>query len=289
MNSTLLSYQNNDEISAIMNQKFASKFKSDSDTLYYPSQPKYNIKDDISNEDKLNYLFPSFSKEKIEQIFHFNKDINLEKGIELVKEMKISDNKINEINCYKYNYPKRIAIKRNYNSLLNQTQPQIQNKFMNIMNTNNINTNRIEEVNSRNNIQEQRNLEKAKEEERKKLELKTVDQIAEELLNSKDQEDLKNYLFIQLAFLNEKNTKDKKIQEMKEQINILDTDYLSLDKCLKTICRPINKKTCELSRLENKNSELEEKIQKTRDSIKYLEFVGNLFSSIKTFKKMDLN
>ena len=298
MNTTFLSYQDNDEISSIMNKKFASKFKADADSIFYQNKPKFNIIDNTSNEEKLNYLFPSFPKEKIEQIFQNNKDTDLDKGIELITKMKISDNKINEININnnnnKYNYSNKYKLKRNYYTLLNQTPSRIQKASSNIINTNyNINfnniNNKIEEVNSRNNINEKRNIENTKGEERNKLELKTVDQIAEELLNSKDQEELKKYLFIQLLFLNEKYKKDKIFQKIKEQINLLDIDYLSLDKCQKTIPRPINKNKFKISELDNKNSELNKEIQKKKESIQFLEYIISVYFNISKIKKLDLN
>ena len=138
-------------------------------------------------------------------------------------------------------------------------------------------------------MNEKRNIENAKEEERNKLELKTVDQIAEELLNSKDQEELKKYLFIQLLFLNEKYKKDKIFQKIKEQINLLDKDYLSLVKCQKTIPRPINKKKFEISELDNKNSELKEEIKKKKESIQFLEYILSVYFNISKIKKLDLN
>ena len=301
MNTTFLSYQDNDEISSIMNKKFASKFKADADSIFYQNKPKFNIIDNTSNEEKLNYLFPSFPKEKIEQIFQNNKDTDLDKGIELITKMKISDNKINEININnnnnKYNYSNKYKLKRNYYTLLNQTPSRMQKSSSNIINTNyntnaninNINNNKIEEVNSRNNINEKRNIENTKGEERNKLELKTVDQIAEELLNSKDQEELKKYLFIQLLFLNEKYKKDKIFQKIKEQINLLDIDYLSLDKCQKTIPRPINKNKFKISELDNKNSELNKEIEKKKESIQFLEYILSLYFNISKIKKLDLN
>ena len=298
MNTTFLSYQDNDEISSIMNKKFASKFKADADSIYYQNKPKFNIIDNTPKEEKLNYLFPSFPKEKIEQIFQNNKDNDLDKGIELITKMKISDNIKNEININnsnnKYNYSNKYKLKRNYYTLLNQTPLRVQKASSNIINTNyNINfnniNNKIEEVNSRNNINEKRNIENTKGEERNKLELKTVDQIAEELLNSKDQEELKKYLFIQLLFLNEKYKKDKIFQKIKEQINLLDIDYLSLDKCQKTIPRPINKKKFEISELDNKNSELNKEIEKKKESIQFLEYILSVYFNISKIKKLDLN
>ena len=197
-------------------------------------------------------------------------------------------------NNNKYNYSNKYKLKRNYYTLLNQTPLRVQKASSNIINTNyNINfnniNNKIEEVNSRNNINEKRNIENTKGEERNKLELKTVDQIAEELLNSKDQEELKKYLFIQLLFLNEKYKKDRIFQKIKEQINLLDKDYLSLDKCQKTIPRPINKNKFKISELDNKNSELNKEIEKKKESIQFLEYIGSVYFNISKIKKLDLN
>ena len=94
MNTTFLSYQDNDEITSIMNKKFISQFKSENDPFYFPSGPKFNLvkpneeENSLSNKiDKMNYLFPSIPKEKIEPIFNTNKDLSFEKGVEQVKNI----------------------------------------------------------------------------------------------------------------------------------------------------------------------------------------------------------
>ena len=316
MNNTLLSYQNNDEMISIMNKKFASRFKSEEDSAFYSNEPVFNemnkTPDENSYEYKLNkmtFFFPSIPKEKIEQILNDNKGISLQEGIEMVKQMIIAENKKNEtnnntelnnINNISNIHLNKKRIKRNYISSLIQSKKQTQSPLINNMNNiNNMNTinnmnainninNKIE-VNSRTDIFSDESKEKVKEEERKKLELKTVDKITEEILESKNQEDLKQYLFNQLVLLDDKKDKDKKIQEVIEKIDNLEKDRTSLAKCLHTIIRPVNKNTSKINKLDNKIKELNDDIVKVSGNIKYLEYMGNLFLNMIKLKKMDLN
>ena len=316
MNNTLLSYQNNDEMISIMNKKFASRFKSEENSAFYSNEPVFNkiinTPDENSYQYKLNkmtFFFPSIPKEKIEQILNDNKEISLQEGIEMIKKMIITENKRNETNNNRelnnnnnisnINLSKK-RIKRNYISSLIQSKRQTQSALINNMNTinnrntinnmnaiNNIN-NKIE-VNSRTDIFSDESKEKVKEEERQKFELKTVDKITEEILESKNQEDLKQYLFNQLVLLDDKKDKDKKIQELIERIDNLEKDRTSLAKCLHTIIRPVNKNTCKINKLDNKIKELNDDIVKVSGNIKYLEYMGNLFLNMIKLKKMDLN
>ena len=316
MNNTLLSYQNNDEMISIMNKKFASRFKSEEDSAFYSNEPVFNEinnkPDENSYEYKLNkmtFFFPSIPKEKIEQILNDNKEISLQEGIEMIKQMIITENKRNETNNNRelnninnINYSKK-RIKRNYISSLIQSKKQTQSPLINNLNTinnmntiNNINTlnntnniNNKTEANSRTHIFSDESKEKVKEEERKKFELKTVDKITEEILESKNQEDLKQYLFNQLVLLDDKKDKERKIQEIIEKIDNLEKDRTSLAKCLHTIIRPVNKNTCQINKLDNKIKELNDDIVKVSGNIKYLEYMGNLFLNMIEFKKMDLN
>jgi hypothetical protein len=296
-----------------MNKKFASRFKSEEDSAFYSDEPVINEinnkPDENSYEYKLNkmtFFFPSIPKEKIEQILNDNKEISLQEGIEMIKQMIITKNKRNETNNNRelnninnINYSKK-RIKRNYISSLIQSKKQTQSPLINNMNNiNNMNTinnmnainninNKIE-VNSRTDIFSDESKEKVKEEERQKFELKTVDKITEEILESKNQEDLKQYLFNQLVLLDDKKDKDKKIQELIERIDNLEKDRTSLAKCLHTIIRPVNKNTCKINKLDNKIKELNDDIVKVSGNIKYLEYMGNLFLNMIEFKKMDLN
>ena len=317
MNNTLLSYQNNDEM--ILNKKFASRFKSEENSAFYSNEPVFNkiinTPDENSYQYKLNkmtFFFPSIPKEKIEQILNDNKRISLQEGIEMVKQMIITENKKNEMNNNKelnninnisnINLSKK-RIKRNYISSLIQSKRQTQSALINNMNTisnmnttNNMytinNTNNINnkiEVNSRTDIFSDESKEKVKEEERKKLELKTVDKITEEILESKNQEDLKQYLFNQLVLLDDKKDKERKIQEMMEKIDNLEKDHTSLTKCLHTIIRPVNKNTSKINKLDNKIKELNDDIVKVTQNIKYLEYIGNIFLNMQKLKILDLN
>ena len=307
MNAELLSYHNNDEITSIMKQKFASKFKYEANSTLGTNEPLLNIINNAPEEylfeDKLNkmaFIFPSITKEKIEHILNNNKDISFEEGAEILKEKLISQNRKQEINDNNRNIllSKR-RNKRNYNSLLIQTQAQRQiklplinsmNNNINIINNNNNKINNIKiEDNSRINIVEKNNKEKVNEEERKKLELKTVDIITEELLNSKDQEDLKKYLFNQLILLEEKKEKDMKIRDIMKGIDILEKDRFTLQKCLNTIIRPINKRNCENNRLDHKIKELNEEINKVYGRILYQESLGNIYLSMQKFNILDIN
>ena len=86
---------------------------------------------------------------------------------------------------------------------------------------------------------------------------------------------MKKYLFIQLLFLYEKNKKDKKIEEIKQLINIIDKDCLELDKCLHKITRPVNENKFRISIIDDKNLELKEEIKKKIYSIQILENDAN--------------
>ena len=310
MSTTLLSYQNNDEIISIMNKKFASKFKSETDSAFYSNEPEFNKINNTLDENSYEYkfnkmtlLFPSIPKEKIEQILNDNEEITLEEGIEILKQMIITENKKNQINNNKgpNNMNSNInvhltkkRIKRNYISLLTQTQAKMQTHFplINNINTINNNVNAINnkiEVNSRADIFFDKNKEKVKEEERKKLELKTVDKVTEEILESKNQDDLKKYLFNQLVLLEEKKEKERNIQEIKNKIYNLEKDRPSLEKCLHTIIRPVNKNNSQINKSDNKIKELKDEIHKVTENIKYYECLGNLLLNMIKMKKLDLN
>ena len=310
MNNTLLSYQNNDEIISIMNKKFASRFKSEADSAFYSNEPEFNKINNVPDENSYEYkfnkmtlLFPSIPKEKIEQILNDNEEISLEQGIEILKQMIINENKKNEINNNaKLNNNNNIInihltrkrYKRNYISLLTQTKANMQPHFPlnNNMNTINNNINAIDngtETNSRTDIFFDKNKEKVKEEERKKLELKTVDKATEEILESKNQDDLKKYLFNQLVLLEDKKDKERKIQEIKNEINNLEKDFPSLKKCLLTIIRPVNKNNSKINKLDNKIKELKDEIDKVTERIKYYECVGNFLLNMQKMQILDLN
>ena len=283
MNTAYISYQSNDEISDIMNKKFAAKFKADSLNIF---DSKFDIVIDDNNKnepdykiDKVSFLFPSINKNDIENIFNSNKDLSIENGIEHIKKESLNQRK-------KTIFKKRL--KRNYNSLLNQ----IQKKQMidlslnkNAQNINVINTAKNLD-NTRANIFE--NKEKKIEKELTKLELKTVDKLAEEITTINNIRDLRTYLFIQLAMLEGKKEHEEKVRKINNLFKDLDNDYINLQKCLTTIIRPTNKNTSELNKKENKIKELIEKINEVKSNIAIYENMGDLFLNIQKFKKMNI-
>ena len=283
MNTAYISYQSNDEISDIMNKKFAAKFKADSLNIL---DSKFDIVIDDNNKnepdykiDKVSFLFPSINKNNIENIFNSNKDLSIENGIDYIKKESLNQRK-------KTIFKKKL--KRNYNSLLNQ----IQKKQMidlslnkNAQNINLINTSKNSD-NTRANIFE--NKEKKIEKELTKLELKTVDKLAEEITTINNIRDLRTYLFIQLAMLKGKKEHEEKVRKINNLFKDLDNDYINLQKCLTTIIRPTNKNTSELNKKENKIKELIEKINKVKRNIAIYENMGDLFLNIQEFKKMNI-
>ena len=250
MSTAIISYQTNDEISSIMNKKFASKFKADSP---YSFDSKFVLAINENNENELEYkinkvcfMFPSVNKNIIEQIFNNNKDLSIEQGIELPK------NPISNL------------------SLNNNSQT---------------NNNKILD-NSRTSIFE--NIEKEREKERNKLELKTVDKVAEEINGIKNNNDLRNYLFIQLSMLEAQKDREKKKQKITNIFNRLEQDNIDLNKCKMTIIRPINKKSSELNKKETIINELNDKIDKHKESIMYYENLGNIYFDMLKIKKMNI-
>ena len=283
MNTAYISYQSNDEISDIMNKKFAAKFKADSLNIL---DSKFDIVIDDNNKnepdykiDKVSFLFPSINKNNIENIFNSNKDLSIENGIEYIKKESLNQRK-------KTIFKNRL--KRNYNSLLNQIQKKQMIDLSLNKNTQNINViNTAKNLdNTRANIFE--NKEKKIEKELTKLELKTVDKLAEEITTINNIRDLRTYLFIQLAMLEGKKDHEEKVRKINNLFKDLDNDYINLQKCLTTIIRPTNKNTSELNKKENKIKELIEKINKVKRNIAIYENMGDLFLNIQKFKKMNI-
>ena len=77
------------------------------------------------------------------------------------------------------------------------------------------------------------------------MELKTADKVAEELLESNNQNELKEYLFRQLVLLDKKKNDDQKIEKINNQINAsisqLNHDKIELRKCNIAVSRALNK------------------------------------------------
>lgn len=291
MNTAFISYQSNDEISDIMNKKFAAKFKGNSidflDSKFDIAMNKNNKNELDYKINKVSFLFPSINKSNIEHIFNNNRDLSIEDGIEHIKKESLNQTKNNII---KNNIFKKRP-KRNYNSLLTQIHKNpiintsLNNNANNTQNQNIINNNKNPN-NSKINIFGNR--EENNKKELLKFELKTVDRIAEEINTINNNTDLRNYLFIQLAILEDQKDKEKRYQKINNIFNELNQDYINLDKCSRTIIRPINKNACELNKKENAINELNDKIDKVKSSIADYENMGNLYLNILKIKKMNI-
>jgi hypothetical protein len=230
-----------------------------------------------------------------------NKNISIEDGIEQLKDLTLNENNKKKLNKNEFNqinnnknkstikkFIKNFPTKRNYLTSIN--------KCNNISNNNNINNNsnmiisnsnqqsekekENERVNAINELNE-------REKERKKMELKTVDEVANELLQSKNENDLREYLFDQLQLLQKKKIIEHKLDQMKNTINQLNRDKIDLRRCNNAVSRALNKKIVEDF---NKNRELEKlniDIDKVIKSINYHEYMGDLYKE--ELKKLKMN
>ena len=305
MATTLLIPKSNEEITTLMSKKFIPKLKTEDDSTYFFSG-KNIVTQKVSEENKyfalnkMSFLFPSIPITKIETIFKENKNISIEEGIEKLKELTLSENTKNKSNKIEHNsannnvnrknfiytrkFQKNFPNKRNYNCLLSQSnQIQGNQNYNDMINNNNIINNEF--VLNQQKIEKERELQNQKEierlNERKKMELKTVDKVAQELLESKDLNELKEYLFTQLKLLDQKKREDNKNQQIKYEfdnaINQLNNDKFELRKCNTVVTQAVNKKIVEAYKLENRVRKLEGEINQIRESINYHERMGDLY------------
>ena len=208
------------------------------------------------------------------------KNYSIDEGIEKLRSLTISERiktnnnneKLSEIqnriinqkliqnsnfNSNKINQYKR---KRNYISLINN-QNNNNNKSTNTIN-NSIRVN--ENIN-----EEQKDINK----------LLFVDDIAPELLKSKDEEELKKILFNQLVLLDQKKRKDKNMEQIAQILYNLENDNKDLLKCQKVVSRALNRKIYSKSTMDMKLKELENEIMTTNGRIEYYQIVGDYYKS----------
>ena len=207
------------------------------------------------------------------------KNYSIDEGIEKLRSLTISERiktnnnneKLSEIqnriinqkliqnsnfNSNKINQYKR---KRNYLSLIHN------------QNNNNKSTNTIN-----NSIRANENVNEAKKDINKLL---FVDEIAPELLKSKDEEELKKILFNQLVLLDQKKRKDKNMEQIAQILYNLENDNKDLLKCQKVVSRALNRKIYSKSTMDMKLKELENEIMTTNGRIEYYQIVGDYYKS----------
>jgi hypothetical protein len=280
------------------------KSKLNKMSFLFPSIPKDVIENILKKNKNISI------EEGIEQL----KDLTLsEKAKKESEKKKPSQIDPNDIKVFSHNrrFKKNFIQKRNYLSIINQkknflenTNNNNDNDTINIINNNNnnpilensnitnnnINTNNIiektqsqqmtvDENQIKNNKTQNEISEKEDErvKERKKMELKTVDVVATELLQSKDENDLREYLFDQLQLLERKKRIDNKLAQMENTINQLSHDKLELRKCNTIVSRALNKKVVDYYNIDKKMKNLNSEIEKVVNSIHYHEYMGDCY------------
>lgn len=317
MATTLLITKNEERdegIVSIMSKKFMPKLSAENDSLYFPlnyENKNINERNGESAFNRMTYLFPSIPREKIENIFKNNKNISIEEGIEQLTKLTLCENSQknldnqenphkniinpheNNIKHYIYNrkfYNNKIPLKRNYNSMLNHSnQNNINNNIINNNFTNNNNELILKQqkIEKENFARIQKENERIK--ERKKNELKTYDKVAQELTESKNANELKEYLFRQLVLLDKKKQEDNNKIVMKNEINNtitqLNRDIIELRKCNTVVSKALNKKATQYVSLANQEKKIEKEIEKTKESLNYHAYIGDLCKEQLNFLK----
>ena len=293
----------------IMNNKFTPKMKYDNSQYYSYDKENYEInshymKNDEENKvNKMNFLFPSVPIEVSEKfliiylqtikfILPKNNNLSIDEGIEKLKSLTISERyKNNNINSEKETEKKNRVF---YNYNINNNTQNSNNNMNNDKNSNHlfykrkrnylslINSykrneiiNRNLNINSNNNHSNGENANNENKIEKNKL--LDVDILSNELLKTKNQEELKNILFQQLILLDQKIKKEKEIEQIRESINILEKDELDLTKCQKVVTRALCKKIHSKNELDKKDEELKEEILKIINRIVYYQSYGDFF------------
>ena len=215
-----------------------------------------------------------------------NKNISIEDGIEQLKDLTLSENNKKKLNKNEFNqinnnnknksfikkFIKNFPKKRNYLTSINKSNiiSNSNNSNIAISNSNQQKEKEDENINSINELDEREKM-------RKKIELKTVDEVAQELLQSKDENNLREYLFDQLQLLHQKKIIEYKLSQMKNTINQLNRDKIDLRRCNEVVSRALNKKTVEDVKKNRELEKLNVDIGKVIKNIQYHEYMGDLY------------
>ena len=222
------------------------------------------------------------------------KNYSIDEGIEKLRSLTISDkikannnsNKLSELknriiikNNINRNLNQKIMENNNYNSnKINQLNQIYKRKRNYISFLNSINKNDIHIKNNTNNtIRANENINEEKKNYLTKLLF--VDDFARELLKSKNEEELKKILFLQLFLLDQKKRNDKNIEQIEQSLNILETDNKDLLKCQNGVLRALNKKIHSKSITDMKLRELEDEINKINNRIEYYQMLGDYYKN----------
>jgi hypothetical protein len=230
-----------------------------------------------------------------------NNNISIEEGIEKLKQLTISEKGKNKSNLNTKIYTSKNIInskfktklniykrKRNYSSLINSNKNNNNNKcLINLNNEINKNENIFGAKN--NSINELKFFQKKESgiKDQTKSDIKIVDILAQEIVQSKNEEELKEYLFEQLLLLDIKKRNEQNINILNDSINQLDKDKRDLRKCNTIVSQSLNKKLVENHKIDLRIKKLEEDIDKVKGNIKYYEALGDFYiSQIKNLNKV---
>ena len=310
-NDIFYTYNYNENHSIINNTNISENNKNNKinqmSFLFPPIPEKVNII-------ILIYLFfIYFNLQKIESLLYQN-NFSIDEGIEKLKELTLSDKKNNNLkkensaekNSIAHNinlsrnssnmkfqikFPHIYKRKRNYITSIissshllekpqnNKIESGAKIRFENLLNNNKFENKNLlikQKSEQEGKILENQLYKNEKEKkENPKNELKTVDIVAQALISAKNENELKEYLFFQLQFLDNKKRNEKKIEIIKNTINQLDKDKKDLRKCNIGVSRALNKKLVENYKLDMEIKKIENDIEKLRNNIKYYENLGD--------------
>ena len=317
MSSILQRKSKNEYTYKMVNNNFIPKLKMEN-SIHYPfnnenDSERINTYNENNKFKKLNFLFPSKSidvrndkfnylyLQKIQGILNNNNNISIEEGIEKLKQLSISEKDKNKNNLNTKIYTSKNIInskfktklniykqKRNYSSLINSNKNNNNNKcLINLNNEINKNENKFGAKN--NSINELKFIQKKESgiKDQTKSDIKIVDILAQEIVQSKNEEELKEYLFEQLLLLDIKKRNEQNINILNDSINQLDKDKRDLRKCNTIVSQSLNKKLVENHKIDLRIKKLEEDIDKVKGNIKYYEALGDFYiSQIKNLNKV---
>ena len=193
-------------------------------------------------------------------------DCNKSNDFALNSKIRINNNNNNYYS--KFKFYKR---KRNYHSLINENNNR--NEMSKIDNNVNNNSSKDKMINNNNNHN------KTEEEI-----LFDVEALSQELLKCKNEEELKEALFLQLLLLEQKKRKFMNLDELKRRTNMLEKDKYDLLKCQKAVTRALNKKIDISNNLNNIINEFVGEISQMKGRIEYYQSLGDLY--IKELNKL---
>ena len=104
-----------------------------------------------------------------------------------------------------------------------------------------------------------------------------MDELAQELIKTKNEKELKKVLFHQLLLLEQNKKNESKLSQFNLRMNTLEKDKNDLLKCENVVIRALNKKKYTNHSLNTEIRELELQIEKVTHEIQYYESYGDFY------------